>query len=869
MDHLKENVNAKNPINYHFEYLELRYEMEEQIQKVDAEVLDEEFYPAIQLNIQQLQNTQDSIINYLDLLDDRIQKWQREQELRKRTLPQSADNRVTFYLNEKEIPLPEPVKKKDIDLEKALAYGYEKFLKRVQKKIDYAAINNYMLLEKIEFYLFNSFSNDAELNKWLPGDRKGDEWLISNCIVINTKKPYGSNDFISYFTPCKQICFRDDCPAKTCCNITCTGTENSRPPCCLSQPNYEYWPQRCYQRPQYLLPTWDDLSRLHKLIALYKSINGINWEKAIESLAYGFKINMKNSFQNDNNQNDSQKNIKLYKSEMHSFFVKDNCLLDNSRMYINFGRSEESEKLLLIGTKEILLPVSNYIRTGDRAHSTFNFLSKGKLPLLNLKLIERYSHYPVLLTSDLHFANDHALDLLKQNAIVTSWYGKEFTYKNIDFKPLEGRKTFCYLYDEDSEEETEILIKLFGLFIKKRKIKLKVLKQNRGKIETLNMIEFLEFVEEKWKGKYISEELKKYSNEIDTHPTEKKYPNFIVSPIIAEKDLVILFAPSDYGKTWLAEVMAVAVSEGKGVFDQWKVPKPRKTLLIVGEMDSQSHSNRFYDINIIYERKKKSKEKMLIAKRVDINLLEEDGQRIVENILENYEGIDLIIFDNLVTLASGATFEGKWNELRKWFKTLGATVIMLHHTNKQGEYRGSSDIKNKSDFMIFGRKKEQIIDDICEKVKKERGIKKSIFPEVQKMFDNKYPEPPGDNNLIWYIDYEKKRNVKESDAQIFRAVFNFDEHSKSSISIDIDNDIIPLIEKHLGFLDKKGKGKIEYPKSKFSKWSKDLQAEKISELVSKGYTVKDMAKELKVSKSTISRIRRKTNTRGKDFSDSD
>jgi hypothetical protein len=249
--------------------------------------------------------------------------------------------------------------------------------------------------------------------------------------------------------------------------------------------------------------------------------------------------------------------------------------------------------------------------------------------------------------------------------------------------------------------------------------------------------------------------------------------------------------------------------------------------------------------------------------------LAEDGQRFIENILEDYEGIELIIFDNLVTLAAGATFEGKWDELRKWLKALGVTVIMLHHTNREGEYRGSSDIKNKSDFMIFGRKKEHIIDSIFQKVKKKIGVRQSILSDIQEVFDSVYPEPSGADNLIWYIDYEKKRNVKGKDAQMFRAVLNFEEQSKSSISIDIDKDIIPCIEKRLSHSDKKAKNKTEYPKSKFSKWPKDLQAKKIKELQSEGYMSEDMAQELKVSKATIYRVRKATNTREKDLSDSD
>lgn len=873
VSHLLDKVNAKNDLDFLLKFSELRNKMEEQAQTVNVEVLNDELYPVLPVDEHQLKNIQDDVY----FLYEQMQKMQRERELEKRTLPQTADNRALFYLrNEEKIELPKPVKKKDIDLEKTLAYGYRKFQNRKQKTINYATINNYILLEKIEFYLFNSLSNDAELNKLLPGLRKGDEWIISNRIVINTKKPYGSNDFISYFMPCEKNCDMNNCPAKTCCNTTCTGSKETCPPCCSLQPNYGYSSLQCYQITQYALPTWDDLSRLHKLIALYKSINRIDWQEAVEELAEDFNIDTQNSFiyREDGLPPNVSSANHLSETTMHSFFIKDSYLLPNTQPpkgYIKFRKSRESEKLLLIGTEEVLLPVSNYIRIGDRAHSTFNFLSRRKLPLSNLKFfIEEYKHYPVLLTSDLHFANDNALDLLKRNAIVTSWYGKEFTYKNIDFKPLEGRQLY-YLYNEDSEEETKILIRLFDLFFEKRKITLKVLiRDPEGNTEALTMMEFLELVIEQGNKKLLTEQLKEYSSdEIDTYPAKKTETKFIISPIIAEKDLVILFAPSDYGKTWLAEAMAVAVSEGKEVFSQWQVKKPRKTLLIVGEMDKQSHSNRFYDINEIYDRKKKDGKKMLIAKRANINLVTDEGRFYVKNLLEDYKGIELIIFDNLLTLAPKATFEDEWDDLKQWFKSLGITIIMLHHTNRQGEFRGTGDIKIKSDFMIFGTEKEQIINFILQKVKKERGVKKLNFLDIEKIFDDKYPEQTGDNILTLYIDYEKKRNVKESDAQIFRTVFNFDEHSKSSTSIDIDNDIIPLIENHLELTVKKAEEKLIYPDSKFTKWNENLQKSKIKELKSDGHTTPSMADKLSVSETTINRIRKKTNTQDKDLANSD
>src|SRR5205814_6391267 len=69
------------------------------------------------------------------------------------------------------------------------------------------------------------------------------------------------------------------------------------------------------------------------------------------------------------------------------------------------------------------------------------------------------------------------------------------------------------------------------------------------------------------------------------------------------------------------------------------------------------------------------------------------------------DGIKLVVFDNLSTLASGIkendSFE--WERLQAWllqFRRHGIAVILVHHSGRNGEPRGTSKREDAAFWMI-------------------------------------------------------------------------------------------------------------------------------------------------------------------------
>jgi AAA domain len=57
----------------------------------------------------------------------------------------------------------------------------------------------------------------------------------------------------------------------------------------------------------------------------------------------------------------------------------------------------------------------------------------------------------------------------------------------------------------------------------------------------------------------------------------------LLAPILPERSLAMLYAPRGIGKSWLGLTIGLAVASGTSVL-RWNAPKPRRVLLVDGEM---------------------------------------------------------------------------------------------------------------------------------------------------------------------------------------------------------------------------------------------------------------------------------------------
>jgi putative DNA primase/helicase len=186
-----------------------------------------------------------------------------------------------------------------------------------------------------------------------------------------------------------------------------------------------------------------------------------------------------------------------------------------------------------------------------------------------------------------------------------------------------------------------------------------------------------------------------------------KAREMVLGPIIPEKGLVMCFASRGTGKTHVALGIGFAVATG-GKFLKWSAPKPRKVLLIDGEMPGAALQER---LKAITAECQPSKDMFQII----AGDLEEFGignlgdPKIQQQLDRHLEGVELLILDNLSSLTAVIRDNDaeSWNPIQAWLLNLrrrGISVLIVHHAGKGGEQRGTSRREDVLDTSISLRR---------------------------------------------------------------------------------------------------------------------------------------------------------------------
>ena len=271
----------------------------------------------------------------------------------------------------------------------------------------------------------------------------------------------------------------------------------------------------------------------------------------------------------------------------------------------------------------------------------------------------------------------------------------------------------------------------------------------------------------------------------------------LLSPILPERSLAMLYAPRGVGKSWLGLSMGLAVAAGESLL-RWSAPRPRNVLYIDGEMPLVSLQERLKVITAGYGGDIPNDGfRILAADNVEgeINLSTEHGQEAIEPLLS---GIDLLILDNLSTLLTSRseTASDAWVPMQNWLLQLrreGKSVLLIHHAGTNGRQRGTSRREDALDTVIALRRPED------------------YSPEQGARFE---------------IHFEKLRNrVDSAGAMPFEA--------------------------RLETLDTDGQQRIRWSSSDL----KPPMLMRAAELFGEGLTVREVAATLRISKSEAGRLR--------------
>jgi hypothetical protein len=184
----------------------------------------------------------------------------------------------------------------------------------------------------------------------------------------------------------------------------------------------------------------------------------------------------------------------------------------------------------------------------------------------------------------------------------------------------------------------------------------------------------------------------------------------LLGKMIVEKSIGMIAGPRGGGKSWNAMIFAYAIAAGKQVLP-WGVGSGSPITYLDGEMRATGVQDRF---RLLHQKDKcsatrnRAEENFYLVSRDYIgdpigSLDTEEGQLRIDALI--HPKTKLIIVDNLSAWTSGGREDSnEWSTVKKWLirkRLQGIAVLLIHHTGKNGQQRGSSTHEDLLDYSIL------------------------------------------------------------------------------------------------------------------------------------------------------------------------
>lgn len=318
----------------------------------------------------------------------------------------------------------------------------------------------------------------------------------------------------------------------------------------------------------------------------------------------------------------------------------------------------------------------------------------------------------------------------------SSWFGGDEALADVNWRELRKRDV-VFVLNADDEKSFATAMKVYlhvNRICKSLRFALKK--------EVIDADEMLR----RAKGKYdlSTEKLRTIETkpsifeDFDPKAIPEQKVDYLLEPIISDKSITMLYAPSGIGKTWFTMCIALAVSRGQALFSNmpqsWVAAKPHRVAYLDSEMTEFHFKTRLRILDPIYSSPQNAKAlSFKLVAEDNINLLDEEKNHCdkitqwLNDEADRGNPIELLILDNLSTLTGFNDSAKAWDTVFAWLKTLKNKVknrcstIVIHHSNKKGDQRGSSAKTATVDNVIKLEREESAPDKMQFKITIEKG----------------------------------------------------------------------------------------------------------------------------------------------------
>lgn len=186
----------------------------------------------------------------------------------------------------------------------------------------------------------------------------------------------------------------------------------------------------------------------------------------------------------------------------------------------------------------------------------------------------------------------------------------------------------------------------------------------------------------------------------------------MMAPWLMTQSLNMIYGWRGVGKTYVSLNVCYAVACG-GNFLNWKAEKPRRVLLVDGEMPAPALQERL--AGIIASSGIEPEQGFLSIVTPDLqngampDLSTREGQQTISAVAERVKA-ELIVLDNISCLVRGGGRENdaeSWLSVSEWAllqRQAGRSILFIHHAGKGGQQRGTSKREDLLDAVIALRR---------------------------------------------------------------------------------------------------------------------------------------------------------------------